>query len=173
MRTVFVYWPLSIGFLYFFSLLWHFNHGIHGEPLYAVIAGTILLTSLAFMYYLISLSVVLTWTKINSQSFLLKVFRFLVTPYVTLFWVVRYDYSIVLVNRYTVLLAVVLATTLLFESKHHLIWCDNWGRLKSDTEKLLGSPPWSIMDMLPLVLFYLFFCSIFLIFPSTYLDYAD
>jgi hypothetical protein len=86
---------------------------------------------------------------------------------------VRYDYSIILNGRYSVFLAVVLAVTLLLENKQHLYWCDNWERLKSDTEKLLGHPHWSIMDMLPLVLFYLFFCSLVLIFPSTFLRYSD
>lgn len=172
MHIIFIL-PLTIGFFYFFSLLWHYNHGIHGEPLYSLIAGSIILTSLGYLFYIFSMNVVSVWTKINSKSFLLKLFRFIVTPYVSLLWVVRYDYSIILSSRTSVFLSVILTITLLLQSKYHLIMLDNWQRLKHDTENLLGPPPWSSMDMWPIVLFYLFFCSFPLIFPSTFLRYID
>jgi hypothetical protein len=165
---------LIAGYAYFFSLYFHFNHNLYGEPIISIAARSILSLAGSCGYYYFSISEIVGWRRLKGRLPGLWVFKTFIAPYLMLFWIVKFDARIVMLSGISGLLAVLLFLMLNISWWHYVPKASDWDRLISEQKNIfLTYPPSSRLDMIVLDGAFLVYNLIILLAPTTSLYYLS
>jgi hypothetical protein len=163
---------LTTGYVYFFTLYFHFNHSIYGKPIISIAAQSILSLAIACGYYVYSIFEIVGWKQLKGRLPGLWLFKTFVAPYLILFWIVKFDARIVMHSGISGLLAFFLFIMLNISWWYYVPKACKWDRLVSEQKKIfLTYPPTSRLDMVVMDGAFLILILIILRAPTTSLYY--